>query len=90
LQRELDAMPKAPFTETPEGTGTIESYTVVHSKTGPELGIVVGRTEAGVRFIANTPGDPNLFTELETRDALGRHGTVRRDGSRNVFLPASI
>jgi acetyl-CoA C-acetyltransferase len=88
LQRELDALPKAPFTETPEGAGTIESYTVVHSKTGPELGIVVGRlVESGVRFVANTPRDAQLFADLEARDALGRLGNVRQEGGRNVFVP---
>lgn len=86
LQSELDAMPKAPFTETPIGAGTIESYTVVHSKSGPETGIVVGRLEDGTRFVANTPADPALFADLESRDALGRRGTVRREGSRNLFI----
>jgi acetyl-CoA C-acetyltransferase len=88
LQRELDALPKAPFTETPEGAGTIESYTVVHSKAGPDLAIVVGRlVGSGVRFVANTPRDPQLFADLEARDALGRPGHVRQEGGRNVFLP---
>jgi acetyl-CoA C-acetyltransferase len=88
LQRELDALPKAPFTEKPDGRARIETYTVVHSKTGPELGIVVGRlTESGVRFIANTPNDPALFADLETRDALGRPGRVFPEGERNVFVP---
>jgi acetyl-CoA C-acetyltransferase len=88
LRRELDALPRAPFTETPKGAGTIESYTVVHSKTGPELGIVVGRlVENGVRFVANTPNDPRLFADLEARDALGRPGNVRQDGGRNLFVP---
>jgi acetyl-CoA C-acetyltransferase len=88
LQRELDALPKAPFTEKPNGRAKIETYTVVHSKTGPELGIVVGRlVESGVRFIANTPTDPGLFADLETRDALGRPGTVCAAGDRNVLVP---
>jgi acetyl-CoA C-acetyltransferase len=86
LQRELDAMPKAPFTETPNGVGTVESYTVVHSKSGPETGIVVGRLADGMRFVANTLADRALFAELESRDALGRRGTVRREGSRNLFI----
>jgi acetyl-CoA C-acetyltransferase len=73
LQREIDALPKAPFTETPEGVGIVESYAVAHSKTGPELGIVVGRlADSGVRFIANASGE-----ELEAGDALGRRGVVR-------------
>jgi len=88
LQRELDALPKAPFTEKPNGRAKIETYTVIHSKTGPELGIVVGRlTENGLRFIANTPNDPGLFADLETRDALGRLGSVRSEGERNFFVP---
>jgi acetyl-CoA C-acetyltransferase len=88
LRRELDALPRAPFTETPKGAGTIESYTVVHSKTGPELGIVVGRlVENGVRFVANTPNDPRLFAELEARDALGRAGKVRQLDGHNLFVP---
>jgi acetyl-CoA C-acetyltransferase len=87
LQRELDAMPKAPFTETPNGTGTIESYTVVHSKNGPELGIVVGRLADDTRFIANTPKDPALFADLECRDALGRRGSVRQENGKNLFMP---
>ena len=88
LQRELDALPKAPFTETPEGAGTIESYTVVHSKAGPELGIVVGRLADGnVRFVANTPKDPRLFASLEAYDALGRRGNVRKEDGRNLFVP---
>ncbi len=87
MQRELDALPKAPFTEKPNGRARIETYTVVHSKTGPELGIVVGLlAESGVRFLANTPNDPALFADLETRDALGRPGSVSSEGERNIFV----
>ncbi len=88
MQRDLHALPKAPFTEKPGGRARIETYTVVHSKTGPELGIVVGRlAESGVRFIANTPNDPALFADLETRDALGRSGSVSSEGECNIFVP---
>lgn len=90
LQRELDQLPKAPFTETPGGAATIESYTVIHAKSGPELGIVVGRfTESGTRFIANTPNDAALLADLEMRDALGRSGTVQSENGRSVFVPAN-
>ena len=88
LQNELDALPRAPFTEKPSGRARIETYTVVHSKTGPELGIVMGRlAESGVRFIANTPNDPALFADLEARDALGRSGSVSSQGECNIFVP---
>jgi acetyl-CoA C-acetyltransferase len=88
LQRELDQLPKAAFTETPNGAATIETYTVIHSKLGPELGIVVGRlAESGVRFIANTPNEPALLADLESRDALSRPGIVRSVESCNIFAP---
>jgi acetyl-CoA C-acetyltransferase len=87
LQRELDAMPKPPFTMTPDGGARIESYTVVHSKIGPETAIIVGRLANDTRFIANTPDDPALFADLESRDALGRSGTVRSEGGHNIFAP---
>ena len=86
IQRELDQLPKASFTEKPNGAATIETYTVIHSKAGPELGIIVGRlAENGVRFIANTPYDPAIYAEMEAQDVLGRHGTVHSEDGRNVF-----
>jgi len=89
LQRELDGLPKAPFTQTPAGQATVESYTVVHGRKGPELGIIVGRlTATGQRFAATTPDDPATLRDLEDRDSLNRPGIVRSDGSRNVFVPA--
>jgi acetyl-CoA C-acetyltransferase len=90
VQRELDGLPKAPFTETPDGAATIESYTVVHGKAGPELGIIVGRLAAtNQRFVANTSDDAATLADLEARDSLGRPGTVRSDGGRNRFTLAS-
>jgi acetyl-CoA C-acetyltransferase len=87
LQRELDELPKAPFTETPQGEAHIETYTVIHSKNGPELGIVVARLNRdGARFVANTPTDPALLADLEKRDALGREGTVKSVDGRNLFV----
>jgi acetyl-CoA C-acetyltransferase len=89
LQRELDAMPKAPFTKAPNGAATIESYTVVHGKGGAELGIVIGRlAETGVRFAATTPGDAATLADLQARDSLNRPGTVRSEAGHNLFTPA--
>lgn len=88
LQRRIDALPHPEVIETPSGTGVIESYTVVHKREGPFLGIVVGRDEAGRRFVANTPGDPALLADLESREQVGRRGVVAQ-GERglNVFTP---
>ena len=89
LQAQLDALPKAPFTEAPEGAATIESYTVMHGKAGPEFAVVFGRlADGGRRFIANLPDDPAGLWDLQNRDSLGRPGRVQRgaDG-RNIFTP---
>ena len=88
LQAELDALPKAPFTETPSGAATIETYTIMHGRNGPEYGIVVGRENAsGRRFIANTPADPAILMDLQEREGLGRPGSVVGRDGHNVFTP---
>lgn len=88
LQRELDALPKAPFTESPGRRATVETYTVMHGRHGPEHGIVFGReSQTGRRFVANTPSDQALLWDLQERDSLGRGGSVRQQEGRNIFIP---
>jgi hypothetical protein len=54
----------------------------------PERGIIIGRTEAGRRFLANTPEDPELLAALALTEAVGRRGRVEfRDGA-NCFVPS--
>ena len=87
LQAELDALAKAPFTETPSGAAVIETYTIMHGRGGPELGIVIGRESAsGRRFIANTANDVATLVDLQEKEGLGRTGVVRREGQRNIFV----
>jgi acetyl-CoA C-acetyltransferase len=89
LQAELDALPMAPFTETPSGAAKIETYTVMHGRNGPEYGVVFGRENAsGRRFIANPPSDPAVLMDLQEREGLGRPGTVSSKDGRNTFVPA--
>jgi acetyl-CoA C-acetyltransferase len=89
LQGQLDALPKAPFTETPQGAGRIETYTVMHGKDGSDFAVVFGRLAAtGQRFIANLPDDPAGLWDLQNRDSLGRPGQLRRaEDGRNLFVP---
>ena len=89
LQAQLDALPKAAFTERPQGAATIETYTVMHGKDGPDFAVVFGRLAAtGQRFIANLPDDPAGLWDLQNRDSLGRPGQVRQaDDGRNIFIP---
>jgi acetyl-CoA C-acetyltransferase len=89
LQAQLDGAAKPPFTEAPQGDATIETYTVLHGRAGPETGIVFGRLRAtGERFLANTPDDPAALWDLQARESLGRPGRVGpgADG-RNLFIP---
>ena len=88
LQAKIDALPKAPLNETPSGSATIETYTVVHGKHGPEFGLVYGReTATGQRFLANLPSDPAWLQAFQDRENLGRPGSVTQVDGRNIFTP---
>jgi acetyl-CoA C-acetyltransferase len=89
LQAELDALPKAKLIKNPSGPATIETYTIMHGKTGAEFGALLGRlTATGERFIANTSSDRRTLDDLQERDSLGRRGTVQSHEEHNIFAPA--
>ena len=86
LQQKMDALPKAPFTETPQGAATIETYTVMHGRDGPQFAVIFGRlNDSGRRFVANLPDDPAGLWDLQNRDSLGRSGSVTQADGRNIF-----
>ncbi len=88
LQTQLDALPKAELVEHATGPATIETYTILHNKTGPEYAVVFGRLkETGHRFIANTPTELQVLADLQERESLGRAGVVRDFEGRNLFVP---
>lgn len=89
IQREIDSLPHPAVIEQPQGRGVIETYTVVHRREGPFLGIVVGRDEAGRRFLAHTPDDPETLAAFEAKEQVGRAGSVHQaaDGQTNLFIP---
>jgi len=88
IQRQIDALPHPAVVEHPTGPAVIETYTVVHTRDGYHMGIVVGRDEHDRRFMAVTPDDEDTLKSLETREGVGRSGTVSRhpDGKRNLFV----
>jgi acetyl-CoA C-acetyltransferase len=82
-QAELDASPHPTLSETPQGRGTVEAYTVGFDRSGePQAAIVVGRLEEGSRFIANTPPDRDLLLWMTQEEMVGRQATVRHDPDR--------
>jgi acetyl-CoA C-acetyltransferase len=89
IQRQIDALPHPDVIERPQGAGRIETYTVVHRREGPFMGIVVGRDANDRRFVAVTPNDRATLAALEATEQVGRTGSVRPgdDGQTNLFTP---
>jgi acetyl-CoA C-acetyltransferase len=88
LQRQIDSLPHPAVIEQPQGPARIETYTVVHRREGPYMGIVIGRDEADRRFVAHTPGDPETLAGLEATEQVGRTGRVSpAENGLNLFVP---
>ena len=87
LQSTIDSAKRPKFNENPEGNCTVETYTVLHSRNGPNKSIVIGRLEDGTRFLANTDQDQKTLEYMGMRDMLDAKGTVSSDGKRNIFKP---
>lgn len=86
-QGEIDALDHPEIVFAPEGEATIETYTVTHAREGYRSGIVIGRDGRGRRFVANTPADEDTLKELESREGVGRLGSVTSEEGRNLFIP---
>lgn len=88
-QKEIDALPRPEIVHEPSGPATIETYTVIHGRDKVRMGIVIGRDAQGRRFVANTPDDESVLLDLQSREGVGRTGTVQTGdgGMKNVFIP---
>ncbi len=86
-QRDLDAMAHPEVEQRPADEGTVETYTVMHDRSGPKMGIIVGRLANGKRFIAHTPDDPATLNDLMARETLNRRGRVTPGDKTNLFVP---
>jgi acetyl-CoA C-acetyltransferase len=79
--------PHAPFTESPNGQGTIETYTVIHGRKGVERALLIGLLGDGTRFIAETPDDELTLSQMMAREMIGVTGTVTAGEEKNLFVP---
>ncbi|MFN7176718.1 MAG: acetyl-CoA acetyltransferase [Thermaurantiacus sp.] len=81
-QREVDAMGSPAFTETPEGAGHIETFTVIHDRGVPRFAIIIGRLDAdGQRFLAQIHENPEGLIDVPV---VGRPITVRPTDTVNL------
>jgi acetyl-CoA C-acetyltransferase len=87
-QSTLDAMTHPHVDTAPNGAATVETYTVMHDRSGPKMGIIIGRLGNGHRFVAHTPSDPATLHGLMGHEMLGRPGTVTAGEKTNLFVPA--
>lgn len=86
-QAAIDAAKGPRLAEHAHGRATVETYTVMHERSGPSFAVIYGRLGDGSRFIANTPRDPALLRSMTETDMLGAPGKVAEEGERNVFIP---
>lgn len=86
-QRDIDAMAHPEVEPQPNGDGVVETYTVMHDRSGPKMGIIIGRLPNGKRFLAHTPNDPATLNDLMERETLGRRGRVTAGEKTNLFVP---
>ena len=89
LQSQVDSWPSPSVAGEADGPATIESYTVLHGKSGPSQAVVVGRLDgSGERFLANTHDeDDRTLHSMIDEDPLGAAVHVRsfEYGNRFVF-----
>ncbi|UXA12621.1 acetyl-CoA acetyltransferase [Mycobacterium sp. SMC-8] len=85
LTAEVAARPTVAVTKTPEGTGTIETYSV-HHDWPVRTGIIVGRLDDGSRFLATTE-DVELVSLMTGGDPLGASVRVTPTENGNRAVP---
>jgi hypothetical protein len=71
------------------GPGTLETYTILFDREGqPTRGIALGRTQAGERFLANTPDDRTSLEGFLAKEGVGCIGKLSSHDGHNRFEPS--
>ncbi len=86
-QARIDAAQGPQVVDVAEGMATVETYTVMHDRKGPQNAIIIGRLNDGRRFMANAPEDRAVLEALVAQDLMGCEGRVRHVDGRNIFTP---
>ena len=78
-QKVIDELERPEVDESPNGKGTIETYTIANGREGPQMGIVIGRlNKNNNRFIAIATDDKTLSTMME-EECLNRDCNVSKN-----------
>jgi len=81
-------VPAVEVRDEANGSATVETYTMIYDREGrPARGIVVGRTDDGHRFLANTPDDRSLNDQVVEKEFIGARGRVTHIDGTNRFEP---
>jgi acetyl-CoA C-acetyltransferase len=76
-----------PHIEAAAGLGTLETYTVIYNRDqSPQRGLLYGRTDTGLRFVANSPTDSETFARLTGENQVGARVSLSQDATRGVNL----
>lgn len=74
--------------EQATGSGVVEAYTVKYNRDGsPETGIVLGKTDSGDRFLANTTADKEFLNEFVKTEQVGSSGILSIVDGKSLFVP---
>jgi len=80
-----------PRVERPSGHGTVETYTVIWSRDQtPERGLIYGRTDDGLRFVANSNTDQETFDRLTSTNQVGMRVSLSADVSAGTNVASFI
>ena len=84
-QKKINSEAFKDFTETPNGSGIIDTYTVINGRKGLEFALIIGTLENGSRFIANSEKDKTLLEKMMNKEMLGEKVSVFQKEGKNIF-----
>ena len=94
VQPQVDVLPQGPevVAQADGAHLTIEGYTLVYGRKGPDRGIAIGKLDEGCRTIASIdPADTAAWAELTETEGVGRRGvlSLTPDGRNLLHLNAT-
>ena len=83
----LSGSQPVPIAEKVAGKGRIETYTVIYEKDGtPSYTVIYGKTDTGLRFIANSDTNLETIAALTTQNQVGRVVQLRYDEKEKLNI----